>query len=132
LLSGDQNVVDRAYWSKNGSTEIKLSVGTKVASVCGRAGFGWLSDMFSKKALFVIFFMLQFVGILILVVIVYAFNSFRRRPGPSRLTEVLKSKTVPVKSMAKATSEAKVNLAEAEKVVKKKGIEQLSDPFSNT
>lgn len=38
-----------------------------VTSVFGRGGFGWLSDLFRKKVLLMICFLLQFIGILILV-----------------------------------------------------------------
>jgi len=35
--------------------------------ILGRVGFGWLSDVFSKRALLMICFLMQFIGILILI-----------------------------------------------------------------
>ncbi|MDI7259656.1 MAG: MFS transporter [Thermodesulfobacteriota bacterium] len=38
-----------------------------VGSIFGRAGFGWFSDLFRKKVLLMICFLMQFIGILILM-----------------------------------------------------------------
>ena len=78
------------------------------------------------------------LAILILVTIVYAANNVWRRPPsqtirpvkPNKLTEVLTSDRPPVKKMSVTTAEVRVNLEEAEKILKMNTIEKLTDPFA--
>jgi len=68
------------------------------------------------------------LAILILATILYAANNYGRRPPAQTGRPAKQNKLGEV--LASATAEARVNLEEAEKILKKKEIEKLTDPFA--